>query len=40
MCWRWIEFKQSIEDMEKQKRYADGIVKRYMEKYGAIDPDS
>jgi capsule polysaccharide export protein KpsE/RkpR len=40
VCLRWAEFKQSIEDMEKQKRKADEILKRYREKHGAIDPDS
>jgi hypothetical protein len=32
--------KQSIQDLVKQKREADMIIKKYIEKYGAIEPAS
>ncbi len=32
--------KQTMEDLERQKREADVIFKRYTEKHGSIEPET
>jgi hypothetical protein len=32
--------RQNMEDLERQKKEADNIVKRYAEKHGSIEPET